>query len=69
MAEHAHDEHTAHKQSPVAASIVGLLIAVFFGWAFAQLNDGSWSSGVIVATAILGAHTLWMIWVADNRDQ
>ena len=68
MAEHAHDEHTAHKQSPVAASIVGLLIAVFFGWAFAQLNDGSWSAGVIVATAILGAHTLWSIWVTDNRD-
>lgn len=66
MAEHAHDEHHAHPQSPVAASIVGLLIALFFGWVFATLNGGSWQTGVIVATAILAAHTLVFLWVTDK---
>lgn len=66
MAEHAHDEHHAQQQSPVAASIVGLLIALFFGWVFAQLNGGSWQTGVTVAVAILAAHTLVFLWVTDK---
>lgn len=69
MAGGTHDEHTAehpHKEAPVAASIVGLLIAIFFGWVFALLNSGAWETGVIISVAILGAHTLFNIWVRDR---
>jgi len=68
MSEHAHDAHHAHKSSPVAASIVALLIAAIFGVVFALLTGGSISTGVIVAFVLLLVHGLVMIWVTDNKE-
>ncbi len=66
--EHTHDEHHAHKDSPIAASIVGLIIVMLFGQAFALLNKGTWETAVIIAAVILAVHTLVTIWVVDRRD-
>ncbi|MFC6236262.1 hypothetical protein [Longivirga aurantiaca] len=65
-AESTHDEHHAHKDSPVAASIVGLVIVMIFGQAFAVLNSGTWETGVIIAAVVLAAWTLVTIWVLDR---
>ena len=65
-AENSHDEHHAHDDSPVAASIVGLVIVMIFGQAFAVLNSGTWETGVIIAAVILAAWTLVAIWVVDR---
>ncbi len=65
-AEHTHDEHHAHKDSPVAASIVGLIIVMIFGQAFALLNSGTWETAVIIAAVILAVWTLVTIWVVDR---
>lgn len=65
--EHTHDDH-AHADSPIAASIVGLIIVMIFGQAFALLNNGTWETGVVIAAVILAVHTLVTIWVIDRRD-
>ncbi|MGD9957322.1 MAG: hypothetical protein AB7O74_03890 [Candidatus Nanopelagicales bacterium] len=65
-AETAHDEHHAHSDHPVAASIVGLVIVMIFGQAFALLNKGTWETGVIVAAVILAVWTLVTLWVIDR---
>lgn len=64
--ETTHDEHHAHSDHPVAASIVGLVIVLIFGQAFALLNKGTWETGVIVAAVILLVWTLVSIWVVDR---
>ena len=56
-AEHTHDEHHAHKDSPVAASIVGLVIVLIFGQSFALLNSGTWDTALIIAALILACWT------------
>ena len=66
--ETTHDEHHAHSDHPVAGSIVGLVIVLIFGQAFAMLNKGTWETGVVIAAAILAVHTLVTIWVIDRRD-
>ena len=67
-ADHTPDEHHAHQDSPVAASIVGLILVLIFGQAFALLNKGTWETGVIIAAVVLAAWTLVTIWVIDRRD-
>jgi hypothetical protein len=65
-AESTHDEHHAHKDSPIAATIVGLIIVMIFGQAFALLNSGTWETAVIIAAVILAVWTLVTIWVVDR---
>lgn len=65
-AENTHDEHHAHKDSPIAASIVGLVIVMIFGQAFAMLNSGTWETAVIIAAVVLAVWTLVTIWVLDR---
>ena len=65
-AEQTHDEHHAHKDSPIAASIVGLVIVMIFGQAFAVLNSGTWETAVIIAAVVLAVWTLMTIWVLDR---
>ena len=65
-AENSHDEHHAHKDSPIAASIVGLVIVMIFGQAFAVLNSGTWETAVVIAAVVLAAWTLVTIWVVDR---
>jgi uncharacterized membrane protein YjjP (DUF1212 family) len=67
-ADPTHDEHHAHKDSPVAASVVGLILVLVFGQAFALLNKGTWETAVIIAVVLLAAWTLVTIWVVDRRD-
>ena len=65
-AETTHDEHHAHRDSPVAATLVGLIIAMIFGQAFAVLNSGTWEAGVVIAAVVLAVWTLVAIWVIDR---
>lgn len=65
-AESTHDEHHAHKDSPIAATIVGLIIVMIFGQAFALLNSGTWETGVVIAAVLLAVWTLITIWVTDR---
>jgi hypothetical protein len=62
----SHDAHEAHRESPVAATIVALLLVAAFSYGFALLNGGEVTQFIYLIGAIIAAWSLYAIWVLDR---
>jgi hypothetical protein len=63
-----HDAHEVHRESPVIATIVALLLVAAFSYGFALLNGGEITSFIYVIAALITGWSLYAIWVLDRRD-
>jgi hypothetical protein len=64
----SHDAHATHRDSPVVATIVALLLVAAFAYGFALLNGGEITSTVYLVAVLIGGWSLFAIWVLDRRD-
>ena len=62
----SHDTHAAHRDYPVVATIVALLLTAAFSYGFAALNGGEITSFIYLVAALIGGWSLYAIWVVDR---
>jgi hypothetical protein len=64
----SHDAHEAHRDSPVIATIVALLLVAAFSYGFGLLDGAGITTTIYVIAALIGGWSLFAIWVLDRRD-